>query len=96
MTTARQIVTALSGNWHGSYGTVRCPSHKDANPSLKVSDDPRKDDGIDLHCFAGCDWRDIKDTLQNRGLLNGRQRQGSGYPKLTIGGKRLRGRRRNE
>jgi hypothetical protein len=26
-----------------------------------VRDDPRK--GVDVHCFAGCDWRDVKVAL---------------------------------
>jgi hypothetical protein len=34
-----------------------------------VKDDARKDDGIDVVCFAGCDWKDIKDTLKGQGLL---------------------------
>ena len=26
--TARRLVQALDGDWHGSYGTARCPSHR--------------------------------------------------------------------
>ena len=48
-----------------------CPTHDDGRtPGLKITDDERKDDGIDLHCFAGCDWRDVKDELRERGLLS--------------------------
>lgn len=47
----------------GAYGVARCPAHEDREPSLKISDDPRKADGIDVHCFAGCDWRDVKAAL---------------------------------
>ena len=43
--------------------------HDDRTPSLKVSDDPRKDDGIDVVCFANCDWRDVKAALVRQGLL---------------------------
>ena len=43
--------------------------HADKTPSLKVKDDDRKDDGIDVVCFAGCDWKDVKDTLKRQGLL---------------------------
>jgi putative DNA primase/helicase len=67
---AATIVKALSGRWHGSYGLARCVCHDDgATPALKISDDARKSDGIDLHCFAGCGWRDIKTELRRRGLL---------------------------
>jgi hypothetical protein len=34
-----------------------------------VSDDPRKADGIDVHCFAGCSWQDVKAELEKCGLL---------------------------
>ncbi len=65
--TARELVTALGGRWHGSYGTARCPAHDDRDPSLSVRD------GVDgepvVNCFAGCCWRDIKDVLRARGLL---------------------------
>jgi hypothetical protein len=66
---ARAKTTALGGRWQGSFGLCRCPSHEDGTPSLKVSDDPRKADGIDVHCFAGCDWRDVKTELLRQGLL---------------------------
>jgi hypothetical protein len=49
---------------------MRCPAHDDLRPSLKVSDCDRKTDGIDVHCFAGCDWRDVKAKLVTLGLLN--------------------------
>ncbi len=65
--TAREIVAALDGRWHGSYGTARCPSHDDREPSLSIRD------GADgepvVNCFAGCDWRDVKDALRADGLL---------------------------
>lgn len=67
---AREITLALGGQWHGSYGMAQCPGHDDGRtPALKLSDDDRKDDGIDLHCFAGCDWRDVKAALRERRLL---------------------------
>ncbi len=67
---AREITRTLGGSWHGSYGLCFCPTHDDGRtPGLKITDDERKDDGIDLHCFAGCDWRDVKDELRERGLL---------------------------
>ena len=35
---AREITKALAGRWHGNYGLVKCPTHDDHIPSLKVSD----------------------------------------------------------
>ena len=53
-----------------SYGLAFCPCHQDRqNPSLKVSDNPKRLDGIDVHCFAGCHWQQVKAELQRRGLL---------------------------
>jgi hypothetical protein len=57
--------------WAGSYGLVRCPAHDDRKPSLKIKDDPNKRDKIDLVCFAGCDWRDVKSELARQGLIDG-------------------------
>jgi hypothetical protein len=69
MTDARAITKALGGKWAGRFGLARCPVHADRDPSLKVKDDPRKDDGTDVHCFAGCDWRDVKAALIQQRLL---------------------------
>ena len=68
--TAQAIIQALGGRWHGTYGTARCPAHDDRTPSLKVRDDPNKRDGIDVHCFAGCGWQEVKQELQRQGLLS--------------------------
>src|SRR5262249_42450642 len=40
-------------------------------------DDPNKRDGIDLVCFAGCDWRDVKAELQRQGLIDGSDGSGA-------------------
>lgn len=69
MTDAREITLALGGRWCGSYGLCRCPCHDDRSPSLKIKDDARKSDGVDLVCFANCDWRDIKSALTRQRLL---------------------------
>jgi len=66
MADARSITRSLRGRWHGSYGMVCCPAHKDKTPSLKVSDGHND---IIVHCFAGCDWRDVKKELVRRGLI---------------------------
>ena len=68
---AQNITLALGGRWNGRYGQVRCPCHDDGSPSLQISDDPNKSDGIVVHCHAGCDWKDVKDEFRRRGLMNG-------------------------
>jgi hypothetical protein len=57
---ARAVTAALHGKWMGQYGVCRCPVHADKTPSLKVRDDPRRSDGLNLHCFAGCDWKALR------------------------------------
>ena len=85
MTSARHIVAALRGRWHGSYGMVKCPTHPDGRtPALKISDDPRKLDNIDLHCFSGCDWRDVKHELVRSGLLPEGPAPTRKWPKLKF------------
>ncbi len=65
---AREIVLALGGRWHGSYGMVKCPTHHpDTEPSLKVSDGENGE--IVIHCFGGCPWAEVKDALRRDGLL---------------------------
>ncbi len=77
MTTARRIITARKGRWHGTYGMASCPSHDDGRTfALKIADDPRKADGIDLHCFAGCSWKTVKRDLVRAGLLEEFEREG--------------------
>jgi hypothetical protein len=68
MMDARAITSALGGKWAGRYGLARCPVHADSSPSLKISDSTHR--CIDVHCFAGCDWKDIKKELRRQGLLN--------------------------
>lgn len=68
----REIVTSLRGTWSGTNGMCSCPlpSHGkgkgDRNASLKVWE---SDDGIRVHCFSGCDWRDVRDELRRRDLV---------------------------
>jgi putative DNA primase/helicase len=67
---ARDITIALRGRWNAAAnrGSARCPCHDDRLPSLSLSDgdEPGR---ILVHCFAGCDHRDILDALRGRGLL---------------------------
>ena len=65
--TAREMVLALGGRWHGHYGMVKCPVHADRTPSLKVSDGENGETVV--HCFAGCPWQDVKAALRRDGLL---------------------------
>ncbi len=69
---ARELTTALKGRWNGSSGTARCPAHDDREPSLSIRD------GVEgepvFNCFAGCDWRAVKDALRADGLLSKRDR----------------------
>lgn len=66
---ARQITTALKGRWYGSYGMVCCPVHPDRTPSLKIADSYKTNEGIYVHCFAGCDWKYAKRELRALGLV---------------------------
>jgi hypothetical protein len=45
----------VRGGW-----TARCPAHSDENPSLSISE---KDGRILLHCYAGCETREILAAL---------------------------------
>src|SRR3984893_983097 len=65
MTGAAELTRRLGGRWHGRYGIAHCIVHRDENPSLSIIDGER---GPILKCFAGCDWRNIRDELRHRGL----------------------------
>lgn len=51
----------------GGY-LVSCPAegHRDAEPSCKVTDGPN---GVVFHCFAGCDWRDVRAGAERLGWI---------------------------
>ena len=71
--TAETLTKALGGRWHGSYGTARCPAHKDKTPSLSVRDA----DGEKLltYCHAGCSAEAVWDALTDRNLVGVGRRQ---------------------
>jgi len=50
-----------------------CPVHDDRSPSMTITD--AKNGDVAVHCFAGCEWRAIRDELKARGLIEDR-RQG--------------------
>jgi putative DNA primase/helicase len=63
---AEAIAKALCGRRAGAVWMARCPAHDDREPSLSIRDG---DQGrVLIHCFAGCDQRDVIATLRARGL----------------------------
>ena len=60
---AREIVRALKGRWHGGYGLACCPAHGDCNPSLSVWDCP--DGRLGAKCHAGCDFGSVIGALRD-------------------------------
>lgn len=64
---ADHIARALGGR----NGVCHCPAHDDKAPSLSITDG--EDGDVVVNCFAGCNFRDIKDELRLRGLLPGWQ-----------------------
>jgi hypothetical protein len=65
-----------------------CPSHADGKtPALKISDDSRKADGIDVICFGGCHWKTVRSDLARGGLLKAWEPQsGMSWPRLKFPG----------
>lgn len=43
---------------------ARCPVHEDWTPSLAVTESDARPGEAVVHCFAGCDWRDVMGTLR--------------------------------
>ena len=69
---AAEMATALGGAKKAGKGWLAfCPCHANSRtPALSLAD---SDDGILLvHCFTGCDARDILRELRRRGLLDDR------------------------
>jgi hypothetical protein len=52
---------------NGDGFTCRCPAHGDKRNSLSIKDDGHG--GVIVHCFTGCDHREVKDTMRSMGLL---------------------------
>ena len=44
-----------------------CPAHDDKNPSLSIT---QTSDKVLVHCFAGCEQRDVLQALTELGLWN--------------------------
>ena len=64
------ITKALRGKWHGSYGTAKCPAHRDKTPSLSISIGA---DGRTLvKCHAGCSQDVVIGALTALNLWDGK------------------------
>jgi len=66
--TAAEIAARLGGARRSGCGwwSCRCPAHDDRTPSLSVRDGER---GPIVHCWAGCDPRDVLAALRARSLI---------------------------
>ena len=69
MTLAESIAKKLHGKKAGNGWVCCCPAHQDSEPSLSIGD--AKGGGLVVHCFVGCDWRDVFAELRAKGLLDG-------------------------
>lgn len=76
MSGAAEIAQALGGRRQGTGYLVRCPAlgHEDRASSCHVED--AENGRLLAHCFAGCQWEDIRAGLEAKGLLPDR----SGFP----------------
>ena len=74
------IAHALNGRRNGDGWLCRCPvpthgkGKGDRNPSLSIR---QGDDRLLVHCFGGCDSRDVLDVLRRHGFLEDRSRNSS-------------------
>jgi len=66
-----RLLTALGARRCGDGWLACCPAHEDRHPSLSIK---VADDRLLLHCFAGCDYRDLRQALRQRGLLDQTER----------------------
>ncbi|MBM9515038.1 toprim domain-containing protein [Desulfogranum marinum] len=86
MSLAHQIAQALypngkvEGTGNGGYVTC-CPCHGDKHPSMSIWDDGKG--SVNVDCKTGCNWKDIKDELVNRGLLPEWKPDGNGSKYTT-------------
>ncbi len=64
--TAETIAKALGGRKAGGGWTARCPAHDDRTPSLSIRD--AANNGLLVHCHAGCAQHDVIAELRARGL----------------------------
>jgi hypothetical protein len=72
MTSFRAIVNALGARRSGQQWMAPCPAHEDKSPSLRIAE---RNGRVLLHCFSGCDQRDVIDALKARGLWESEHRE---------------------
>ena len=89
MANAKLVAQALSGHRYREGWLVCCPvtthgrGRGDQNPSLSVTDNASG--SLVVHCHAGCDWQDVRDALDNKGLLPPRAEEiSSTHPQQSL------------
>lgn len=64
----QKVIQATSAVRHNNgtetYWMGHCPVHDDKDPSCKITGEPHD---AKVHCFAGCPWQAVRDTLLARG-----------------------------
>lgn len=78
---ARGITAAMRGRWFGHYGYVKCVSHEDSRPSLRLRDGERGH--LLVFCHAGCPPREILSGLRARGVLGDVKPEDAVDPQIT-------------
>jgi hypothetical protein len=68
--TASTVAHRLGGKQRLSNGgwLAKCPCHPDRTASLSLIDG--HGGRLIVHCFAGCDWRDVRDELARLSILS--------------------------
>jgi hypothetical protein len=76
---AEEIANSLCGcrKIAGSKWIACCPAHNDKNPSLSIT---QTHDKVLVHCFAGCEQRDVLRALTELGLWNRQHQDGRSEP----------------
>jgi hypothetical protein len=64
---AEQIARALKEHRSGKGWVAKCPCHDDRTASLSITEG--EDDRLLMHCFAGCEFEDIKEVPRDRGII---------------------------
>lgn len=71
---AREALDALGLKYKYQNGGIlcQCPVHEDRNASCSIAPGTGGEQRVVVKCFAGCDWRDIKQALESaRGIRGG-------------------------
>ena len=76
---AKEIGAALNNSRKIADGKwiACCPAHDDKNPSLSIT---QTHDKVLVHCFAGCEQRDVLQALTELGLWNKQSQNGHSEP----------------